>query len=230
MLNILRKLSRKVGGLTRRLGHRAKPEQIVAQGYDEMAGSYGDWAVRHARADRDKYTQLLLDTLPSDASVLELGCGPGEPTTRLLAERFVVTANDISASCLDLARSNAPTARFIHGDMTTLQLPAESFDGVVAYYAFHHVPRSRYAPLLTAISGWLRGGGVFMAAFYPYDIDNVITDDWHGATMYWSSFDAEQTRTLIRNAGLELVTESFESAVEDGKETTFLWIMARKPQ
>ncbi|MEE4186793.1 MAG: class I SAM-dependent methyltransferase [Gammaproteobacteria bacterium] len=229
MLNIFRNLSRKMGGTARSLRYRGKPEQLVADGYNEMAGSYGEWAVRHARADRDKYTRLLLETLPTGATVLELGCGPGEPTTRLLAERFKVTANDISASCLELARRNAPSAQFVQGDMTALQLPAASFDGVVAYYAFHHVPRERYAKLLMSISGWLRAGGVFMAAFYPYDIDDVITPDWHGATMYWSSFDAEQTRALIRDAGLELVTESFESAVEDGKETTFLWIMARKP-
>lgn len=230
MMNLFRKLSRRLGGAKRSLRPRNKPEEIVAQGYNEMAGNYGAWAVRHARADRDKYTQRLLETLPPGAAVLELGCGPGEPTTRLLAKRFRVTANDISASCLELARNNAPTAEFVEGDMTTLQLPADSFDGVVAYYAFHHVPRTRYAPLLKSISTWLRGGGIFMAAFYPYDIDDVITDDWHGATMYWSSFDAEQTRALISDAGLELVSESFESAVEDGKETTFLWIIARKPQ
>ena len=33
---------------------------------------------------------------------------------------------------------------------------------------------------------------------------------------------------LIRNAGLTVKIKSTESAVEDGKETTFLWLIAEK--
>lgn len=228
MTSIVKRLSRKIGTAVRSLRYRGQPEKIVAQGYDEMAGDYGDWALRHERADRDKYTALLIDNLAAGAQLLELGCGPGDPTTKTLAQHYSVTANDISASCLELARRNAPNAEFMLGDMTSLELPAASFDAVVAYYAFHHVPRDRYEPLIRNISSWLRPGGLFMAAFYPYDVDNLVTEDWHGATMYWSSYDAETTLKIIHAAGFETVTESRESAVEDGKETTFLWVLARK--
>jgi len=223
-----KQLARRLTTKLREFRYRNEPEKIVALGYNEMAGDYGSWALRHGRPDRDKYTQLLMDRVPAGSELLELGCGPGDPTTKTLAQRFKVTANDISEGCLALARKNAPGAKFILSDMTTLDFPASSFDAVVAYYAFHHIPRERYAGLINNISKWLRPGGHFMAAMYPYDIDNLVTEDWHGATMYWSSFDEDQTLTLVRNAGLTVVAQSRESAIEDGKETTFLWLIAQK--
>jgi ubiquinone/menaquinone biosynthesis C-methylase UbiE len=193
-----------------------------------MAGDYGNWALRHERHDRDKYTKLLLDNVPTGAELLELGCGPGDPTTKMLAQHFSVTANDISEGCLELAKKNAPNAKFILSDMTALDFPDQSFDAVVAYYAFHHIPRDRYEPLINKINKWLKPGGIFMAALYPYDVEDLVTEDWHGATMYWSSFDEETTLRLINKPGFEIIEQSKESAIEDGRETTFLWIIARK--
>jgi ubiquinone/menaquinone biosynthesis C-methylase UbiE len=223
-----KRLARRFSTKLRSIRYRNHPEKIVAMGYDEMAGDYGNWTLRHERPDRAKYTQLLMSNLPEGSSLLELGCGPGAPTTKTLAERYKVTANDISESCLALAKKNAPSANLILSDMTSLDFPPESFDAVVAYYSFHHIPRDRYAPLLNNISKWLRPGGIFMAAMYPYDMENLVTEDWHGSTMYWSSFDEDTTLGLVKNAGLTVIEQSTESAIEDGKETTFLWLIARK--
>ncbi len=223
-----KRLARQFAAKIRALRYKKQPEKIVAMGYNQMASDYGNWTLSHKRPDRDKYTARLIELLPAGSELLELGCGPGDPTTKTLAERYSVTANDISESCLNLARKNAPTAKFILSDMTSLAFDPGSFDAVVAYYAFHHVPRDRYEPLLKNISSWLRKGGLFMAAMYPYDFENLVTEDWHGATMYWSSFNEEKTLQLIRDAGLTVIEQSMESAVEDGKETTFLWLIARK--
>jgi ubiquinone/menaquinone biosynthesis C-methylase UbiE len=223
-------VGRRLAAAARGLRYRNNPEQIVAKGYDEMAGDYGSWTLRHERSDRVKYTQLLLDNVPDGSELLELGCGPGDPTTKLLSQHYKVTANDISESCLQLAKQNAPTANFIRADMTELRFDPGSFDAVVAYYAFHHVPRDRYEPLINDIARWLRPGGIFMAALYPYDVEHLVTENWHGSTMYWSSFDEEKTLELITNPGFEIIAQSKESEEEDGKETTFLWVIARKPE
>jgi ubiquinone/menaquinone biosynthesis C-methylase UbiE len=222
------RITRRIASTIRGIRYRNQPERIVALGYDEMAGDYGNWALRHERADRDKYTKLLMDNVAEGSELLELGCGPGDPTTKTLAQRYAVTANDISEGCLELAKKNAPSAKFILSDMTTLDFADETFDAVVAYYAFHHIPRDRYEPLIKKINKWLRPGGIFMAALYPYDVEDLVTEDWHGSTMYWSSFDEEKTLQLIRGPGFEIVEQSKESAIEDGKETTFLWVIARK--
>lgn len=223
------RFSRRMAAAIRGFRYRKQPENIVAMGYNEMAGDYGNWTLQHERPDRDKYTDMLMERLPEGSELLELGCGPGDPTTKALSARYAVTANDISESCLELARKNAPSAKFILSDMTQLEFANHSFDAVVAYYAFHHIPRDRYEPLILNIVNWLRPGGIFMAAFYPYDVENLVTEDWHGSTMYWSSFDEDKSIALIKNAGLEIIEQSKESAIEEGKETTFLWVIAKKP-
>ncbi|MDG1463039.1 MAG: class I SAM-dependent methyltransferase, partial [Gammaproteobacteria bacterium] len=204
--------------------------KIVEQGYNDMAADYGKWTLNHERPDRGKYTQLIIDQLVEGSELLELGCGPGDPTTKALSQHLKVTANDISKSCLELAAKNAPSATLIESDMTSLEFTENSFDAVVAFYSFHHVPRDRYQTLLNDIAKWLRPGGKFVAAMYPYDIENLVTTTgWHGANMYWSSYGEEKTLELIGNAGLKVLDTSKESAIENGKETTFLWVVAERP-
>jgi cyclopropane fatty-acyl-phospholipid synthase-like methyltransferase len=66
--------------------------------------------------------------------VLELGCGAGIPVTRALAERYRVTAVDVSARQLQLACGNVPDATFLRADMSTVVFAPESFDGVIAIH------------------------------------------------------------------------------------------------
>ncbi len=99
------------------------PKRIVADGYDWMAERHEEWASHVRMEERAKYTAVLLEELPVGAEVLELGCGSGMPTTRELAERFTVTAVDISARQLALAQQHVPIAKYLHVDMTILELP-----------------------------------------------------------------------------------------------------------
>jgi ubiquinone/menaquinone biosynthesis C-methylase UbiE len=63
------------------------------------------------------------------------------PATQRLAARFQVTGVDASAEQLRRARTAVPQAEFVRADFTALELEPESFDAVVSFYAFNHVPR-----------------------------------------------------------------------------------------
>ncbi|HET9110469.1 MAG TPA: class I SAM-dependent methyltransferase [Ktedonobacterales bacterium] len=207
--------------------NRAK--RVVEQGYDRVAERHYTWAAGVRQDERLRHTHDLLDRLPSGAHVLELGCGQGVPTTHLLAERFSVTGVDISASQLELARREVPGATFIHGDMASVSFPPQSFDGVAAFYSLIHVPREEHAPLLACIAGWLRSGGLLVATMGVRDTPGEVEDDWLGAPMYWSHWDAATNRRLVADAGLRILSATEETADEDGAPVTFLWILAQKP-
>ncbi len=207
-----------------------RAKRVVEQGYDHVAERHYHWAAGVRQEERLRYTRELLDRLPSGARVLELGCGQGVPTTHLLAERFSVTGVDISANQLELARREVPGATFIHADMASVSFPPESFDGVAAFYSLFHVPREEHAALLARLAGWLCPGGLLVATMGARDNPSDIADDWLGAPMYWSQWDAATNRQLVEQAGLRIISAREETADEDGALITFLWVVAEKPQ
>lgn len=205
------------------------PKQIVAQGYDRIAEHHSQWASRTRAEERQQYTTLLLEHLPSTAKLLELGCGVGLPTTLALAQRFQVTGIDISTRHITLAQRNVPNATFIQADMTTLTFSPASFDAVAAFYSIIHVPREEQPDLLRAIATWLKPGGLFVAAMGASAVEAQFSPDWLGAPMYWSHFDSQVNQQLIQETGLQILSAREETAEEDGVPVTFLWIVAQKP-
>lgn len=204
-------------------------KRIVAAGYDRIAARLAAWAMHTRTEERARYTALLLNALPEGADVLELGCGDGGPTTHTLADRFRLTGVDLSAEQIARAREHVPHATFIQADMTALRYAPVSFDAVAAFYSIIHVPREEQPALLGQIAGWLRPGGLLVASFGARDNPADYADDWLGAPMYWSGYDAATNRRLVEEAGLLVERAQLETADEDGRPITFLWIVARKP-
>jgi len=206
------------------------PKDIVAHGYDRIAERYLAWSGTVRDDARDRYTSVLLDRLPPGATILDLGCGAGIPTTKRLAERFVVTGVDISARQVDLAAQNVPDAVFIQADVTALDFPPESFDGVAAFYSLTHVPREEQGPLLRSIAAWLRPGGILAASLGVRDSPGAVEEDWLGVPMYFSGYDARTSTHIVEQAGLEIVSAREETIDEDGAPVPFLWVVAQKPE
>jgi SAM-dependent methyltransferase len=204
------------------------PKEIVARSYDCLGKRFGEWTGEVRREERARYTALILDALPAGAQVLELGCGPGVPTTRALAERFAVTGVDLSAVQLRLARQNLPGVAFVQADMARLGVAPASYDAVVAFYSLIHVPREEQAGLLGRIAGWLKPGGWFVATMGAHDEAVGYEGEWLGVPMYWSCYDAATNRRLVGEAGFEIVDAREETAEEMGEAVTFLWVVACK--
>jgi SAM-dependent methyltransferase len=210
-------------------GEAADPKRLVARGYDQIALRYAAWHVAGNPAMR--FVRDLDGRLRDGADVLELGCGRGVPVTRELAKRHRVTGVDISAAQIELARHHVPEASFIHADYTDLDIAAGSIDAVVAIFTFTHVPREEHAELLTRIAEWLRDGGYLLATFGTGDDPGSVDPDWLGAPMFFSSFDADTNRGLVRDAGFRVEVEDvIEQDEDEHGRVAFLWVLARKPE
>jgi cyclopropane fatty-acyl-phospholipid synthase-like methyltransferase len=205
------------------------PKRIVAEGYDAMAERYLAWSDLRPSPTRLRYLALALGLIPPGSEVLELGCGAGIPMTAALADGRTVTGVDISATQLEMARRNVPSAAFIQADMTTIAFEPARFDAVVAFYSLTHVPRDEQGELLERIRGWLRPGGLFLASMGADDEPGDVEADWLGVDMYFSHFGAKANRRLVERAGL--IVERAELAVEpeDRHDARFLWVVARAP-
>ena len=189
------------------MDHENEPRRIVESGYARMAEGY--------LRSKDENDPAIISALEEFAGfvrdagkVLDLGCGAGVPVTRGLARRgFAVTGVDISARQLELAREHVPDATLIKADMAEVDFPAQSFDGVVSFYAIIHVPREEHEALIGKIARWLRPGGAFLAT-WPLGEWEGEEENWEGwgATMWWSHYDAETYQSLLYQSGFNIVS------------------------
>jgi cyclopropane fatty-acyl-phospholipid synthase-like methyltransferase len=204
--------------------------RTVESGYDQMA--------EHYLATKDPEDPLALraledlaSLLPSEAAVLDLGCGAGVPVTRWLADRgFTVTGVDVSARQLELAHTYVPEGTFIKADMTEVVFGPESYDAVVAFHSIIHVPRTEHPTLLESIHRWLGPGGALLATMTVKDYEGC-EDDWEGwgAPMVWSHYDSNANVAMLREAGFEIRYAEPRTGRGTGDETeTWLWVLAGK--
>jgi cyclopropane fatty-acyl-phospholipid synthase-like methyltransferase len=63
------------------------------------------------------WTDEILFSLKKDSSVLDLGCGCGLPSTKLLSKTFNVIGVDISPVQIRRAKNLVPNATFVCGDI-----------------------------------------------------------------------------------------------------------------
>ncbi len=202
--------------------------RIVAAGYDRISGRYLEWVARIEGDPRDRMLVEFTNRLPGGARVLDLGCGPGIPSTQALAHRFDVVGVDISEVQIGSARENVPEATFIHADLAEIEFPEASFDGVTAFYSISHVPREEHARIFARIARWLVPGGLFLATLGATESPDWV-GEWLGGPMFFSSHDADASRALLHAAGFALELDEVVEMREPEGSVAFLWVIARKP-
>jgi ubiquinone/menaquinone biosynthesis C-methylase UbiE len=122
------------------------PKRIVERGYDAIADRFAEWQSTISDETRLRYLLDLLELLPEQPDVLELGIGAGVESSRILAQNGRLTGVDLSAEQLKRARARLPDVQLIHGDFTAVPLPAESFDAIVSFYALNNLPQDEFGP------------------------------------------------------------------------------------
>ena len=205
------------------------PKRTVAEGYDRLGPTYFAWEVENPPEVRSWFMAEVLSRLAKGSDILELGCGPGTSGTDLSAGRQYVGV-DLSREQLSIAQRRAPHARFIRADFTTMSFRPGSFDGVVAFYVFNHVPREALGPTFARVFHWLRSGGRLMLSLGASDNLGTVEEDWLGVPMFFAGFAPETNERLLRERGFRLeMSEVREETEANSGLVRFHWVIARKP-
>jgi SAM-dependent methyltransferase len=132
--------------------------------YDAIAGkSFDEWFDNDALLPSLSRFVSLLGPSPE---LLDLGCGTGGESKRLIGLGARVTGVDLSAASIALARAHVPGGRFLLMDILELDFPEASFDGIVEAGVLFHFDSGRQESILASLSRLLRAGGKFLS-YYP---------------------------------------------------------------
>lgn len=200
-------------------------KKTVREGYNTIAERY--LAERQRDSGDVRLLSELIERLPANAEVLDAGCGAGIPVSLMLSERFKVTGVDFSEAQIELAKRNIPHARFLCEDMTQLDFPDSTFDGITSYYAIIHIPREEHQALLANFHRMLKPGGLALLCLGAEHLIDDIEEDFYGARMYWSHYDRETYLGLLKELGFQVIWSRLV-ADESCEGAKHLFVLAQK--
>jgi len=203
---------------------RVDRKATVKAGYNLIAARY--LASRTQDSEDVRLLQELVQRLPQGAKVLDAGSGAGVPVTRFLSQFFSVTGVDFSEAQIELARQLVPQGRFLCQDLTELALPAESFDAICSYYAIIHIPRREHRALLRNFHRMLKPSGLALLCLGAEDLADDFEEDYYGARMYWSHYEAETNLKILRECGFDVLWS--RNVVDEMDGGAHLFVLAQR--
>ncbi|WP_412466160.1 class I SAM-dependent methyltransferase [Pedobacter sp. KLB.chiD] len=132
----------------------------VYQVYNKIGGWFAE--NRYADLVEKAYLNDILEHLPADAKVLDLGCGTGKPILEYFINHGIdVLGVDASEQMIGLAKINFPSTRFLLEDMRDLDLD-EKFDAIIAWHSFFHLPADDQPNMFTIFKHHLKASGILL--------------------------------------------------------------------
>lgn len=204
---------------------------VLSLDADQIVGLYE----RHADAwDSDRGRDLTIEKdwmnrflalVPAGASILDIGCGSGQPISRYLIEHgFDVVGVDSSPTLISLCRSRFPDQEWIVADMRTLSVN-RTFHGLIAWDSFFHLSHDHQRQMFSIFSRHSAAGAALM--FTSGTGHGESMGSYCGERLYHASLSPAEYRTLLSSHGFSVNSH----AVEDpncGRHTVWLAQAARE--
>jgi SAM-dependent methyltransferase len=177
------------------------------------AGRIIDLYERHAQHwDRNRSRNLFerpwlarfLTLLPAGGSVLDIGCGSGEPIARHFIEAgYKVTGIDSSSAMIGLCQARFPDETWVVADMRAVSLGAR-FGGILAWDSFFHLTPNDQRGMFQIFQQHAGAKAALMFTSGPRA--GVAMGTYEGEPLYHASLDPKEYRALLNEHGFEVVS------------------------
>lgn len=187
---------------------------------------------RHAQAyDRDRGRSLderawldrFLTHVRPGGTVLDVGCGMGEPVARYLIDHgFQVFGVDASPSMIERCRARFPTSEWHVADMRELDI-GRRFEGVLAWDSFFHLEMDDQRAMFPRFASHAQRGAPLM--FTSGSAEGEAIGAYCEEPLFHASLAPEEYQQLLATAGF-VVRSYVADDPECGAHTIWLATLA----
>ena len=171
-----------------------------------------------------EWLDRFLARLDPGATILDIGCGGGEPIASYLIEQgFRLTGVDSAPSLLALCRKRFPDHEWTLADMRELAL-GRRFDGLIAWHSFFHLVPDDQRAMFEVFARHAAPGALLMFTSGPAYGESI--GEWQGEPLYHASLDATEYERLIDAYGFELIAHVVEDRACGGAT---VWLARMRP-
>ncbi|MEM8536135.1 MAG: class I SAM-dependent methyltransferase [Chloroflexota bacterium] len=177
-------------------------------------------------------TEWLIQRLPTNAHVLDVGCGTGVPTAQLIANAgFQIMGIDSSSEMVRLAQQKVPNGTFHVMDMTQLPLDGHAFQGMAAFFSLLMLPRADIVPTIRKLTQYLEPDSYVAISMVVGDFD-YFTIPFLGHTINVSAYSAEKFADILKSEKLavaDMQTVDFSPNENAAPETQAFYYCQYRP-
>lgn len=168
-------------------------KERVYESYEEIVHWFDD--ARTKTLMEAEYLNLIVKAIPAGSSVLDLGCGTGEPIAKFFIDKgFKVTGVDGSKKMIELCKKRFPNEQWIVSDMREINLN-QQFDVVLAWHSFFHLDPDSQRRMFKIFATHIKPDGIL--AFTSGEEEGEIWSDNGGQMLYHASLSTKEYEKLL---------------------------------
>ena len=169
----------------------------------------------------------------NNASILEMGCGPGNITKYLLSKKpdLNILGIDIASNMIELAINNNPTAKFKVMDCKNIKSLASNFDGIMCGFTLPYLNKNEAKKLINDASGIINDNGIIYLSTMEdaYDKSKIISSKSNKNSGVFTYYHQEDYLTeVLSDNGFKILNIQRKGYPEPKDDSKDLIIIAQK--
>ena len=204
--------------------------QTTFASWDKVASMYQQYFMDFDLYN-DSYDAFCNEIKTPGASILEIGCGPGNITRYLLNKRndLLIDATDIAPNMIVLAKQNNPAANCMVMDAREIHSLQKKYDGIMCGFCLPYLSKEDCEKLFVDCKNLLSVGGVFYCSAIEGDYNKSGFETGStGDQAYVYYYELDYIKQLLATTGFVEIQEFHKQyQKKDGSKQIHLILLAK---
>ena len=203
--------------------------RLTINAYNKNAARYTE-KFDNYETYRNKIINFQRKYIPKGASILDLGCGPGNNINTILNQDDSCSFEgvDLSEEFIALARNRFPQFTFRLQNICNLDLQTK-YDTVIASFCIVHLSDSEVVDFIEKLEKLLVDNGCLYLSYMNGDKSGLETTSFSKEKLFFNYYHDEFIIGLLEKNGISVLETVKENYVEqDGSVTVDTFIYAKR--